>query len=89
MTDASRAALPGLPARSSDPHNALARDPPQAARLRPAPRGPDLAAHGAVALPIRIGKRVIGCKEGVDRCLGPLRGTQALIEGQLTAQRAG
>jgi IclR family mhp operon transcriptional activator len=105
-----RAALLGLLARSSDPHDALARDPAQAARLIAATRrrgyglrqGGQIWPHtGAIALPIRVGKRVLGCintiwmarvldyKAGVNRCLEPLRETQALIERQLAAQRAG
>lgn len=50
---------------------------------------------GAIALPIRQGARVLGCisviwmarvvpgREGVRRCLGPLRDTQAAIESGL------
>ena len=103
-----RAALLGLLARSNDPHDALAHDPAQAARLIAATRrrgyglrqGGQLWPHtGAVALPIRVGKRVLGCintvwmaraighQEGVRRCLEPLQQTRALIEQQLVAHK--
>ena len=98
-----RTTLLSLLARSSDPDDALARDPAQASRLIAATRRRGyglLWPHtGAVALPIRVGKRVLGCintvwmarvldyKEGVDRCLGPLREAQAVIEEQLTRQK--
>jgi IclR family mhp operon transcriptional activator len=105
-----RATLLGLLARSGDPNDSLARDPAQAARLIAATRrrgyglrqGGQIWPHtGAIALPIRAGKRVLGCintvwmaralsyKEGVNRCLGPLREAQQIIEQQLAAQRAG
>jgi IclR family mhp operon transcriptional activator len=53
---------------------------------------------GSIALPIRHNKRVLGCisaiwmarvidfREGVQRCLEPLRETQALIERRLNAE---
>jgi len=103
-----RRTLLGLLARSGDPDDALARDPAQASRLIAATRrrgyglrqGGQIWPHtGAVAVPIRVGKRVLGCintvwmarvldyKEGVDRCLGPLREAQAVIEEQLTRQK--
>lgn len=102
-----RRALLDLLARSDDPHEALARDPAQAARLIAATRrrgyalrqGGEIWPHtGAVALPIRVGGRVIGCinivwmarvlgyREGVARCLEPLRGAQAVIEQRLAEQ---
>jgi IclR family mhp operon transcriptional activator len=105
-----RATLLDLLARSGDPHDALARDPAQASRLIVATRrrgyglrqgGPIWPHTSAVALPIRVGKRVLGCintvwmarvldyKQGVNRCLGPLREAQALIEQQLTGQKTG
>lgn len=104
---AERAALLGLLAQSNDPHEALARDPVQTARLISATRrrgyalrqGGEIWPHtGAVALPIRVSGRVIGCinivwmarvlgyREGVGRCLEPLREAQALIEGRLAEQ---
>ncbi len=55
---------------------------------------------GAIALPVRHAGRVLGCisaiwmsrfialQDGVARCLGPLRETQALIEQSLRAQQA-
>ena len=107
---AERAALLGLLARSSDPSDALARDPAQAARLIAATRrrgyglrqGGQIWPHtGAIALPIRAGRRVLGCintvwmaralsyTEGVSRCLEPLREAQRLIEQQLVAQHSG
>ena len=105
-----RSTLLELLARSGDSHDAIARDPAQAARLIAATRrrgyglrqGGELWPHtGAVALPIRVGKRVLGAintvwmarvlgyEEGLSRCLEPLRQTQALIEQQLAAQRPG
>ncbi|MBS0562138.1 MAG: helix-turn-helix domain-containing protein [Proteobacteria bacterium] len=105
-----RAALLALLARSDDAADALARDPAQAARLIAATRrrgyglrqGGKIWPHtGAVALPIRAGRRVLGCinaiwmaralshEEGVSRCLGPLREAQSSIERQIAAQQAG
>lgn len=55
---------------------------------------------GSLALPVRVGRRLLGCintiwmarvisaKEGVSRCLEPLRETRQLIEQRLAdAQR--
>ncbi len=104
---AERATLLGLLARSDDPHEALARDPARAARLITATRrrgyalrqGGEIWPHtGAVALPVRLSERVIGCinivwmarvlgyREGVARCLEPLREVRALIEERLARQ---
>jgi len=90
--------------RSENPHDTLARDPAQVSRLILATRrrgyglrqGGQIWPHtGSIAVPIRVGNRVLGCintiwmarvisaEEGVRRCLGPLRETQALIERQL------
>lgn len=105
-----RAALLNLLAQSGDPNDALARDPRQAARLIAATRrrgygsrqGGQIWPHtGAIALPIRASRRVLGCintvwmaralsyKEGVSRCLEPLREAQRFIEQQLAAQQPG
>lgn len=104
---AERAALPGLLTQSDDPHDAMAGDPVKAARLVAATRHRGYALRqggliwphtGAVALPIRVGRRVIGCiniiwmarvlayREGVSSCLEPLREAQALIERRLAEQ---
>ncbi len=100
--------LLGLLARSSDPRDALARDPPQASRLLEATRRRGYAVRqageiwphtGAVALPVRVGRRVLGSinvvwmarvvspKEGVSRYLEPLRETRRLIEQKLGEAR--
>jgi IclR family mhp operon transcriptional activator len=105
-----RETLLELLARSDDPDDALARDPVQVSRLIAATRrrgyglrqGGRIWSHtGAVALPIRAEKRVIGCinaiwmarvigyKEGVSRCLEPLRETRLLIERRLTGEPDG
>ena len=97
-------------ANSSDPHDVLAQDPEQVARLIAVTRrrgyglrqGGQLWPHsGSIALPVRVGRRVLGCintiwmarvisaKEGVARCLEPLRETQQLIEAQLDASKRG
>ncbi len=67
----------------------------EASRLRLAAGGQIWPHTGSIAVPIRVGNRVLGCintiwmarvispEEGVRRCLGPLRETQALIERQL------
>jgi IclR family transcriptional regulator, mhp operon transcriptional activator len=99
-----RDALLALLARSSDPHDALARDPVQVSRLIAATRrrgyglrqgGPIWPHTGSLALPVHVGRRVLGCintvwmarvisaKEGVSRCLAPLRETRRLIEQRL------
>jgi IclR family mhp operon transcriptional activator len=105
-----RDALLALLARSSDPHDALARDPAQASRLIAATRrrgyglrqGGQIWPHtGSLALPVRVGPRLLGCintvwiarvisvNEGVNRCLEPLRETRQLIEQRLAAARGG
>ena len=104
---AERAALLSLLAQSEHPHDALARAPEKAAQLIAATRrrgyalrqGGEIWPHtGAIALPIRVARRVIGCiniiwmarvldnREGVSRCLEPLRETQMLIEAKLAEQ---
>ncbi len=96
--------LLALLARSTKPDDALARDPTQVRHLILATRrggyglrqGGQIWPHtGSIAVPIRVGNRVLGCinaiwmarvvsaGEGVGRCLGPLRQTQALIEQEL------
>ncbi len=100
--------LVALLARSSDPHDALARDPAQVLRLIAATRrrgyglrqGGSIWPHtGSLALPVRVGRRLLGCintvwmarvisaKEGVSRCLEPLRETRQLIEQKLAEAR--
>jgi IclR family mhp operon transcriptional activator len=97
-------------ASSGDPQDALARDRDQVGRLIAATRrrgyagrqGGTIWPHtGAVALPIRARKRVLGCistiwmaramdyEEGLRRCLAPLRETRLLIEQRLAAERGG
>jgi IclR family transcriptional regulator, mhp operon transcriptional activator len=65
-----REALLAMLARSSDPHDALARDPAQVARLIAATRrrgyglrqGGEIWPHtGSIALPVRVGPRLLGC----------------------------
>jgi IclR family transcriptional regulator, mhp operon transcriptional activator len=96
--------LLALLARSGDARDALARDPEQVARLIAATRrrgygvrqaGPIWPHTGSIALPVRVGRRMLGCinivwmarvvspKEGVRRYLEPLRETRRLIEQQL------
>ena len=104
--EAEQAMLLDLLARSGDPEDALARNRVQAERLITATRsrgfglrqGGDIWPHtGAVALPIRTGRQVIGCinaiwmarvidhTDGVRRCLDPLRETRDRIEAALAA----
>ena len=99
-----RDTLLALLARSSDPTDALARDPAQVSRLIAATRrrgyglrqGGEIWPHtGSLALPVRVRSRLLGCintiwmarvisaKEGVSRCLEPLRETRQLIEQKL------
>ncbi|MBV8588461.1 MAG: helix-turn-helix domain-containing protein [Acetobacteraceae bacterium] len=104
-----RETLLALLARSSDPHDALAHDAAQVLRLIEATRrrgyglrqGGQIWPHtGSLALPVRAGRRLLGCintvwmarvisaKEGVSRCLEPLREARQLIEQRLAdAQR--
>jgi IclR family mhp operon transcriptional activator len=105
-----RDTLLALLARSSDPHDALARDAAQVSRLIAATRrrgyglrqGGEIWPHtGSLALPVRVGSRLLGCintvwmarvisaKEGVSRCLEPLRETRQLIEQKLAEARHG
>ena len=100
--------LLALLAQSGDPRDALARDPAQASRLIEATRrrgygfrqaGPIWPHTGALALPIRVGRRLLGCinmvwmarvvspKEGVSRYLEPLRETRQFIEQKLAEAR--
>ena len=100
-----RTTLLELLAGSDDPHDALARQPGQVARLLALTRrrgyglrqGGALWPHtGSIALPVRAGRRLLGCintvwmaravsaEEGVRRCLAPLRETRDLIERQLS-----
>ncbi len=99
-----RRTLLDLLARSGDPHDSMARNPADVARLLTAARrrgyglrqgGPIWPHTGAVALPIRVGSRVLGCistiwmarvvdaREGVRTCLPHLRQTRDLIERRL------
>jgi IclR family mhp operon transcriptional activator len=105
-----RDALLALLARSRDPHDALARDAARVSRLITATRrrgygfrqGGEIWPHtGSLALPVRVGSRLLGCintvwmarvisaEEGVSRCLEPLRETRHLIEQKLTEARDG
>jgi IclR family mhp operon transcriptional activator len=107
---AEQGALIALLARSNDPHDALARDPAQVSRLIAATRrrgyglrqGGQIWPHtGSLALPVRAGRRLLGCintvwmarvisaEEGVSRCLAPLGETRQLIEQRLAAARNG
>lgn len=99
-----RETLLTLLARSGDPLDALARDAEQTSRLIAATRrrgyglrqGGLIWPHtGSLALPIRVGRRVLGCintvwmarvvsaRDGVSRCLEPLRETREYIERRL------
>jgi len=103
-----RAALLDLLSRSDDPNDALARDPSQVSQLVAATRrrgyglrqaGQIWPHTGAIALPVRVERRIIGCvgaiwmarvvtsREGVARCLEPLRETRARIEQELTRRK--
>ena len=105
-----REALLEMLALSGDAENALARDRDQVARLIAATRrrgyagrqGGTIWPHtGAVALPVRYRRRVLGCvsaiwmaramdyNEGLRRCLEPLRETRLLIEQRLATDRDG
>jgi IclR family mhp operon transcriptional activator len=105
-----REALLAMLASSDDGEDTLARDRDQVARLIAATRrrgyavrqGGTIWPHtGAVALPIRARRRVLGCisaiwmaramdyEEGLRRCLAPLRETRLLIEQRLAADREG
>ena len=102
--------LLALLARSSDPRDALARDPLQTSRLLEATKRRGYAIRqageiwphtGALALPVRVGRRVLGCinmvwmarvvspKEGVRRYLEPLRETRQAIERRLAEAKRG
>lgn len=99
-----------LLSRSSNPHDGLARDLDRVSRLLAATRrrgyglrqGGQIWPHtGSLALPVRVGRRLLGCinmvwmaravtaKEGVSRCLEPLRETRKLIEQRLADPRDG
>ena len=106
-----RQSLLALLARSDDPQDAIARDAAQVLRLITATRrhgyglrhGGRIWPHtGAIALPIRVGRRLLGCintvwmaraisaEAAVHACLGPLRETRELIEQRLAeARRSG
>ncbi len=105
-----RDALLNLLAGSDDPHDALARDTAQVTRLLASTRrrgyglrqGGVLWPHtGSIALPVRVGQRLLGCintvwmsravtaVDGVNRCLQPLRGTRDIIERRLADARTG
>jgi IclR family mhp operon transcriptional activator len=102
-----QAALLSLLASSADPHDAPAQDAAGVARLLSLTRrrgyasrqgGPIWPHTGAIALPIRLGERVLGCvstiwmarvvdrREGVQTCLEPLQATRDLIERRLAEQ---
>lgn len=103
-----REALLALLAKSDDPYDAPARDPAQVSRLIAATRrrgyglrqGGQIWPHtGSLALPVRVGKRLLGCintiwmsraisaTEGVSRCLEPLREMRDLIERRLAVAK--
>ena len=100
-----RDALLNLLAGSDDPNDALARDTGQVTRLLATTRRRGYGLRqsgvlwphtGSVALPVRVGQRLLGCintiwmsrvvsaADGVRRCLEPLRETRDLIEQRLT-----
>jgi IclR family mhp operon transcriptional activator len=102
-----RATLLGMLANSPDTDDAPAQDEAGVARLLAATRrrgyglrqgGPLWPHTGAIALPIRVGQRVLGCistiwmarvvdpREGVRTCLPHLRQTRDLIEQHLAAR---
>ena len=86
-----RQSLLALLAQSNDPYDAVARDTTQLSHL--------IAATGAIALPIRVGRRLLGCintvwmarallpTAAVNTCLGPLRETREVIERRLAEAR--
>jgi IclR family transcriptional regulator, mhp operon transcriptional activator len=101
-------ALLALLAQSNDPRDRLARDADQVSHLIATTRrrgyglrqGGQIWPHtGSLALPIRVGRRLLGCinmiwmarvltaKEGVSRCLEPLRETKEIIEQRLADAR--
>jgi IclR family transcriptional regulator, mhp operon transcriptional activator len=103
-----RQSLLALLAQSNDPYDAVARDTAQVSHLIAATRrrgygfrhGGRIWPHtGAIALPIRVGRRLLGCintvwmaralvpTAAVNTCLGPLRETRELIERRLTEAR--
>jgi IclR family transcriptional regulator, mhp operon transcriptional activator len=105
---AERQSLLALLARSNDPRDAIARDTAQVSRLISATQrrgygfrhGGEIWPHtGAVALPVRVGRRLLGCintvwmaraisaDNAVRHCLGPLRETRQLIEQRLAEAR--
>jgi IclR family mhp operon transcriptional activator len=105
-----RAALLDMLAASDDADDALARDRAQAERLIATARRRGYAGRqggaiwphtGAVALPIRSRRRVLGCisviwmaraiafEDGMRRCLEPLRATRLLIEQRLASDSDG
>jgi IclR family mhp operon transcriptional activator len=100
--------LLALLAQSNDPHDHLARHTDQVSDLIAATRrrgyrlrhGGKIWPHtGSLALPIRVGRRLLGCintiwmarvltaNEGVRRCLEPLRETKEIIEKRLADAR--
>lgn len=106
---AERALLLELLARSEEPEDAVAQRPHEVRRLITATRKRGYGARhggiiwphtGAIALPVRLGDRVLGCvsaiwmarfiplEDGVARCLEALRETRALIEADLQVQAA-
>jgi len=108
IRDEERQALLALLARSSDPHDTLARNAEQVSQLIAATRrrgyglrqGGRIWPHtGSLAVPIRVGRRVLGCinttwiarvldaKQAVSRCLEPLREMRQLIEQRLADAR--
>lgn len=99
-----RDALLNLLAKSEDPNDALARNTRQVTALLAATKrqgyglrqGGVLWPHtGSIALPVRVGRRLLGCintvwmaravsaVDGVARCLEPLRETRNIIEKRL------
>jgi IclR family transcriptional regulator, mhp operon transcriptional activator len=103
-----RKALLALLARSSDPDDALARALDEVSQLIAATRrrgyglrqGGRIWPHtGSLALPVRVGRRLLGCinttwmarvldaKQGASCCLEPLRETRQIIEQRLADAR--
>jgi IclR family transcriptional regulator, mhp operon transcriptional activator len=103
-----REALLALLARSRDPDDALARDPDEVSQLIAATRrrgyglrqGGRIWPHtGSLALPVRVGRRLLGCinttwmarvldaKQGASCCLEPLREARQIIEQRLADAR--
>jgi IclR family transcriptional regulator, mhp operon transcriptional activator len=86
-----RETLLALLAQSSDPHDALARDPAQVSRLIAATRrrgyalrqGGQIWPHtGSLALPVRVGNRLLGCINTIwmARVISAVEGVRRCLE---------